>query len=417
METIVNIPDHLELPSAGTLPGELPAPPPARLAHPDPSVVFDEVTKPAPVPTPPPQPRRGRCLRLGLALALVAGCCFAFGDPPLPPDARELAGPGEELTVNDPMNDLHNVFIGQGVEPSDPTCLPCFFRDTGRVRRAARANDAFIAFKSDKVLSSFAVHTHVFHPHPGMAAGVGPMPFTFWTAGDNDQDGQPDQWDQVVPQYRDDGNALGWERGVFFSGLPSTNFLKIVFHDVQGTWRPQVGHVQLVRLVAHGQQPDTALPQAAEPAMEMEDTDAQEEEEEEGGPLDAAVTELIRMIASMDVSMDAEPADHSATKNEPAAKDDSLAAKDQPVAKHQLVLGDPTTDAGSQEPVLRVVGNMRPNVVLPAVQLTPAQTALLFPETQVNQAAQSLPEAEDEMALSDRPNPAADAVPILVAQA
>jgi len=47
---------------------------------------------------------------------------------------------------------------------------------------------------------------------------------------------------------------MGWERGIFFSGLPTKSFLKISLHDLEGSWRPQIGNVLLVPQSGEGQQ-------------------------------------------------------------------------------------------------------------------------------------------------------------------
>eukprot|EP00667_Euglena_gracilis_P007943 EG_transcript_8031 len=416
MDTIVNIPDHSEHPAAGTLPGELPPPPPARLERPAPPV-FDEVTKPGP-PPPPPPPRRSTCLRLGLALAFAAGLagfCVALTAPPLDLPPPPMAGPGEEVAVADPLNDLMNVFMGRGVEQADQSCLPCFFRDGGRMRRAAGATEAFIAYKSDGALSSFAVHTHVFHPHPRLAAGVGPTPFSFWTAGDDDNDGEPDQWDHVVPQYRGEGNALGWERGVFFSGLPPRHFLKIVFHDMDGTWRPQVGHVQLLRAAPPAPQADSATPIPADVRASLAGPAAAEpeaEDEEERGPLDAAVAELVQMIAAMDTN--------------PTAPAAPVAG---PAAATAVAVAPTPAGPLDRQPVLRVVGDMRPLVAVPTAPLptaatNPAETALVSIDSTADEAAQmdvDEPNVEyenEEVAPpQDHPKAVGDVAPMLITQA
>lgn len=199
----------------------------------------------APVTKPQAVPRRSACSTKKWACAVSTLLLLMGLLACLVPLAPKNAGTGrnDQMGFEDPLNDLLKVFMQQGIEPADQRCLACFFSDAGRVRRAPGTTEAFLVYKSDDSVNLFQVVTHMFNPQADFALTA---PFSFWTAGDDDKDGQPDEWQPLSTEYQKEGSVMGWERGIFFSGFPTKSFLKISFNDMEGSWRPQLGNVLLV---------------------------------------------------------------------------------------------------------------------------------------------------------------------------
>ena len=168
------------------------------------------------------------------------------------PVAGNVEGGQMQPLIVDPLDDLLKLFFGQGLERADTTCLKCFADDAGRIRQAADSEgSAYMVYHlhGSSSVDSFEVVTHMFNPPANIATQPRLIPFSFFTAPDENQDGQPDDdsWEAISSQYESLGSVMGWEKGVFFGELSARPFLKIAFNDIQpATFRPQLGNVLLM---------------------------------------------------------------------------------------------------------------------------------------------------------------------------
>jgi hypothetical protein len=170
------------------------------------------------------------------------GCEHAVEEPAF---IRQRVLSDSAAALEDPLDNLLKLFQGQGIELSEQLCLTCFDNDPGRVRRSQTADDSFVVYKSDDPVDFFQVITHVFNPQR-MDADFAVRPFSFFGSHDRDEDGEPDAWEPLTPQYEKLGSTMGWEKGVFSADFGSRPFLKISLLDFPGSWRPQIGNVVLL---------------------------------------------------------------------------------------------------------------------------------------------------------------------------
>ena len=104
------------------------------------------------------------------------------------------------------------------------------------------AGRTYLVYQLDRSSGYFLMSIYMFNPSDVV------YPFSFFSALDEDEDGQPDaDWESISSEYQSMDSVFGWETGVYSGNISSCDLLKIAFDDDQPDgFRPEVGELTVI---------------------------------------------------------------------------------------------------------------------------------------------------------------------------